>query len=114
IYRTLGRISVEGTQSISFGSGLGEFDFPHEIELWNFKPLKAGTLLAKSKSDKGLIFVRDEHHQDITANYVKIVKKEDSQYFFLQDCVPSMLTSDLDIIHKDCLGYIMKEIDLPQ
>ena len=111
IYQTLGRISVEGTRSISFGNEEGEIAFPHELELWNFKPLKANTLLAKSKSPKDLIFVRDESDRDITSKHVKVVKKDGTQYFFIQDCVPAMLTSDLDIIYKDCLGYVMTEIN---
>lgn len=108
LYQTLGRLCVEGTRSISFSSEHSDLNFPDDLELWNFTPLKAHTLIANSKHNKQQLYVRDENHQDISKDFVYF---KNNQYFLSQDCVPAMLTSDLDVIYKDCLGYLMKPIE---
>ncbi|MCB9026331.1 MAG: succinylglutamate desuccinylase/aspartoacylase family protein [Bdellovibrionaceae bacterium] len=105
LYQTLGRLCVEGTRSISFSNEKLELNFPGELELWNFTPLKAHTLLAYSLHDHQSLYVRDENDKDISEEFIYFKNKH---YYLSQDCVPAMLTSDLDVIYKDCLGYLMK------
>ena len=81
---------------------------PCDIALLNFRPLQAGTPIARRRSDQSipLLIVTNEQDEDVTEKCFALVGDD----LVLNQCaIPSMLTTDVRVIRDDCLGYFMEE-----
>lgn len=110
IFHTLGRITIEGTQSLSFTEHTADICLPKEFDSWNFTELKKGTCFATSDFEHQYLFVRDEDGRNLSDHFFE---RRQKNYYLKNNFIPAMLTMDLDVIKKDCLGYFMTQIELP-
>jgi len=105
IYGMVARIKVREHCSISFGPG-SDVVLRKDLDLLNFQTLAAGEEIGTLNTKiEDCFVVRDEQGQDVTDDYLAL---SDRHVRFGRSVMPSMLTQDLDVIKKDCLGYIME------
>ena len=111
IYITISKIMVPQSLSIGF-SKKNNTDYDicllNTIDAYNFNYLEPGTLLGWiNHPNLSLYSINyDQHidHQFLDTHHNEIRVKT--------PFIPSMFTTEADIIHQDCLGYIMKKLDI--
>ncbi|MCP4499856.1 MAG: hypothetical protein GY822_07830 [Deltaproteobacteria bacterium] len=83
--------------------------FRADFEDFNFKTLPKDTLIG-SVTEKGWsrIKVIGKDGTDLSASFFK---NENGQLYSASDWVPQMITPEPDIIHQDCLCYILRPLD---
>ncbi len=110
LLRTIATIKVDSTVRFGFDPQDPELEWllPFDIALRNFRPLPAGTGFGwrRTGSTSVLLSVINEQDEMVTDDFLTIVNEE----VVLNQCaVPSMLTTNMQIIRDDCLGYFMEE-----
>ena len=111
LFETVATVKVPPTTSFSFSSSDTDLVFAPDLESLNFQELQPGVLLAHRQggSTAGLE-VRDESDRDVTASFLE----SDGQGIRLRrEVIPSMLTSNEQVIRQDCLCYFMERHPLP-
>jgi len=110
LYESIGRILVPHEASFDFSTSPSQADFTFfpNIEDHNFKeiPIKTQLGWANAKSNFQIV-VLDAEGNEIQEEYFAYTN---SEIRVIKPFVPSMFTKDVDIIHRDCLGYIIKRI----
>jgi succinylglutamate desuccinylase len=113
VYKTIARIMVPADTIIDFTGTYDEevsFSFVKEIENYNFSEIAKETILCHSNSDNHLPIVLNNHNKDISSehfyNDTHIIK-------FKKAIIPSMLSTNIQIVLDDCLGYLMEVIERP-
>lgn len=105
IYSMVARIEVRDECSISFAPG-SDIVLRKDLDLLNFRTLAPGEEIGKLGAQiEDCFVVNDARGQDVTKDYLTL---QDQHIRFGRSVMPSMLTLDLDVIKKDCLGYIME------
>lgn len=109
IYHTIARIKLPPECTIGFGKDDVDKDisFIDDIDNLNFMELKEGTLIGWRHNSAVSIQVIDENGVDSGHEYFKY---SDSQILTAKPIIPSMFTKVIEVIHQDCLGYLMEEI----
>ncbi len=107
IYHTVARIKVREECSLGFEPG-ADVVLRDDLDLLNFIELDAGEPLGTLATRvEDCFVVNDEQGRDVTDMYLSAA----SQKVVLGCSVmPSMLTRNLDVIRKDCLGYLMEKL----
>lgn len=103
MYETIGRVLVSPEASIEFGNAEADIVFPADFDTHNFQALSAGTHWAKARAPVPLV-VLDELGHDLTGNFFE---RDGENLKLARDIVPAMITTDRDVIAKDCLCYLM-------
>ena len=122
LYETVGRMVVDPACSFSFGAGGtdgadsaggADVQFRPDLDKLNFVDLDENTALARCRPEKRPIHVLDEHGTDITTEFIHYT---DGNAHLTTKATPSMISHDPDIIRQDCLGYLMRplNLDLPK
>ncbi len=108
LFHTVATIKIAPHISFSFNDSNADLLFFHDLDKLNFSELPAGTVLAKVKSNvQAPIRVINEHFREMFAEYFSIY---DHELRTTCPLMPSMLTTDEDIIKKDCLCYLMERM----
>jgi hypothetical protein len=111
LFHTIATVNVPVDVSFGFASPETDLTFPAELESLNFQELQAGALLANRRPDStARLEVRDEHNRDVSARFLQ---NADRAIRLLLPVIPSMLTTDEQVIRQDCLGYFMERVQLP-
>ena len=110
LLRTVATIKVDSTVRFGFDPNDSQIEWllPFDIAMRNFRPLPAGTGFGRrlNGNTSALLSVIDEQDEIVTEDFLTIVNEE----VVLNQCaVPSMLTTNMQIIRDDCLGYFMEE-----
>lgn len=116
LYHTVATITVPPHISLRFdgqGSLAAEPADLHllpDLDHLNFQELAAGiTLGYVNPGQRGIpLQVTDEDGKDATDRYLRLVAGE---LHTAREVMPSMFTLDVDIIRRDCLGYLMERVD---
>jgi len=110
VYHTVGRMELEPGWRIGFSSSSdAPLRFPAGMDHWNFAPKLAGTQWARLSQPGMPLRVIDASQEDITARFFE---RQADELILVRDATPSMITLDTTIIHDDCFGYLMEEVDL--
>ena len=110
LFHTVAIVKVKPEVEISFTDSDAEVCFRSDLEKLNFCELPAGTGIGEVK-DPGLIpfEVVDENGENV---YDKFFTVDNHRLMTNCDIMPSMLTTESDIIRKDCLCYLMERISI--
>lgn len=111
VFHTMARVVVDKDAKI--GSSENDFDSDllliEELESLNFSSVQPGTLIGKQRDSKLVLTVESEHGEDITDEFLDL---QNGEIRLKKTVVPSMFTRKANIIHMDCLGYLMESIEI--
>ncbi|MEJ2180246.1 MAG: peptidase M14, partial [Gammaproteobacteria bacterium] len=108
LFHTVAIVKVPASVDISFTNSNADVCFRSDLEKLNFCELPAGTGIADIRHPEKIPFtVMDENGNEV---YEKYFKAEQHRLVTRCDIMPSMLTTESDIIRKDCLCYLMERI----
>ena len=82
--------------------------FVNQLDEFNFKQLKVGTVLAKINNSKQMQLI-DKNGRNIFNQFFSIIE---NNLTVKSPFIPCMLTKDAQIAKSDCLGYIMEKISI--
>lgn len=110
VFQTIGKIVIPKDTSYSFDGSTADIQFPENFENLNFSPLAKGFSLATANSSADSpLKVMGNSGSDNTDEFIET---QNGQLVLVQNLTPSMLTTQRDVIEKDCLGYLMKKLSL--
>ena len=110
VYQTIGKIVVPPGNSYSFDGSEAQIIFPQDFENLNFSPLKRDFPLAKTNSSENSpLRVLNNEGSDDTDRFLTL---RNGHLLLARGLTPSMLTTQRDVIEKDCLGYLMQKMSL--
>lgn len=113
IYHSVARIRLAPNTTVSFADNpkymRSNYRFIDTIESLNFTELPENTLIGWYRDDAPMLHIRDEDDNDITQDVFTISHNEIRTRRML---VPSMFTTNVNVIYQDCLGYIMQRYSL--
>ena len=105
LFHTIGTVTVDSNLSVGFDQGV-DLQLCPEIEGYNFKELKQGTLFANTnRKVNNPLIVKNEHGNDVTSDFFALEK---GTIKLTKKVMPAMLTKDLRVIKQDCLCYLME------
>ena len=113
LYHTLARIKVGAESSVHFSidNKGADFSLMPGIEQLNFSKTIDQTFIGwRSDAGKSLILESEEGINIAD----ELIKYKGCEIYLMPGLVPAMLTSRIDIIRKDCLGYLMEEVSVDQ
>lgn len=104
---------VKIPESVSFGfNGNGlDLTLPAELERYNFQELASGTSFGSIDSHISEVFtVTSETGADVFTDYFEL---QAGNIRTRKPVMPSMLTSNLEVVRQDCLCYLMERYMVP-
>jgi hypothetical protein len=106
LFHTVAQVKVSPCTSFGFVPSSGPLVFDPDLDHMNFRELPAGTPFGwVNGCGLEVLDVRDETGAEVGSDYFQI---EEGQLCLNRSVMPSMLTKDLDVIHQDCLCYLME------
>jgi succinylglutamate desuccinylase len=120
LFHTVAIVKIPRDISISFDeaqniSGLDQYMaktiyFSQDLDHLNFHELSTGTSIAHyhATEKKMPLIVTDENGNDASTRFFTL---RNGEICTAREIMPSMFTLDADIIHQDCLGYLMERLN---
>jgi len=110
LFHTVATVSVPENLSIGFGEIETNLQFIEDLDHLNFRELPPGTRLGEFniKDNTPPLRVKNENGEEVTERYFSF---ENNELNTLRPVMPSMFTLNTEIIHQDCLGYLMERMD---
>lgn len=111
LFHTVARVVVPPEVTFSFSHQDADLQFSPNLEKLNFQELPAGTCVARRRPGaRATLAAHDEGGGDASGEFFLI----DSDSIRLRKPVmPSMLTTNAQVIRQDCLCYFMERHPLP-
>ena len=110
LFHTVAIVKVPPKVAFSFTDSNAEVCFRSDLEKLNFCELPAGTGIAELQHPGVIPFtVTDENGNEV---YERFFTSDTHRLVTRCDIMPSMLTTDSDVIRKDCLCYLMERVSL--
>lgn len=108
LFHTVATVKVPPSVEFSFTDSNTDICFRSDLEKLNFCELPAGTGIANMRQpDKIPFTVMDENGNEV---YERFFKTDKHRLVTRCDIMPSMLTTESEIIRKDCLCYLMERL----
>jgi len=108
LFHTAAIVKVLENTSFGFGESGVNISFLNDLDRLNFRELPKGTSLGHIEPNHGLgLEVRDENGKDVTGLYFAL---EDGEIKLRTPVMPSMLTTNHQVIRQDCLCYLMERM----
>ena len=109
LLQTVATIKVNTRSSFCFSgsSTTADLILRNDLARLNFCPLSKGTVLGKQLTGREpALIILNEEDEDVTDDFLAIINDE---IVLNQPAIPSMLTTNPQVIRDDCLGYFMQE-----
>ncbi len=112
VYHTMVRIHVPENARIGFDENFEgrDFSFIPNLDSRNFAELPEDSLLGWRFNPELKLSVMDEDDRDVESDYIEY---QDREIRLKRPAVPSMFSTNEQIVHQDCLGYLMERYALP-
>ena len=107
VFESFGKIKIPDNASIRFNDEVADFNFDAEIENLNFNQVPAGKVFGKSHNINQHLLVYDSNNKLIGNSYFKYVG---TNIVSIESFFPAMITTNVKIVHQDCLCYLLKRI----
>ncbi|MET0089201.1 MAG: M14 family metallopeptidase [Candidatus Thiodiazotropha sp.] len=112
LFHTVAQVKVAADARLGFQPDQGDLVFDPDLDHMNFREVPAGTPLGwVNGSGAEVLDVRDEDGRTVLDDYFVC---EEGLVCFRKRVMPSMLTKDLDVIHQDCLCYLMERLNISE
>jgi succinylglutamate desuccinylase len=109
LFHTKAIVKVSHDVNFSFVDQHADLVFAHDLDTLNFTELSAGTPFGKTHIAGQPFCVTNEAGEEVADQYFAV---ENGEVKTTVPLMPSMLTTDEDVIRKDCLCYIMERMAL--
>ncbi|MDH5479943.1 MAG: M14 family metallopeptidase [Nitrosomonas sp.] len=111
LFHTVAVVRIAPGTQIGFQDDGLDLRLVDNIDHLNFRELPADTLLGwQPLNDELLLRTADEQDHEVSDNYFRL---DGTALKVRRPIMPSMLTRDTQIIHQDCLCYLMERLALP-
>ncbi len=112
VYHTIVRIQVPKEARLGFDENFEgkDFSFVPNLDARNFTELPEGSLIGWRFNPELNLAVMDESDRDVESDFIEYRGRE---IRLKRPVVPSMFSLDEQIVHQDCLGYLMERYNLP-
>lgn len=108
VYESFGKIKLPEGASISFSDEVADFNFPSDIEKFNFNSVYVGEIFGRANNIEQHLLVYDKNNELVGESYFKYVG---TKIVSIEEFYPAMITTDSKIIKQDCLCYILRNFD---
>jgi len=108
VYESFGKIKLPEGASISFSDEVADFNFPSDIEKFNFNSVYVGETFGRANNIEQHLLVYDKNNELVDESYFKYVG---TKIVSIEEFYPAMITTDSKIIKQDCLCYILRNFD---
>lgn len=109
VYYSVAQLRIRPGVGFGFGGEGAQVNFVEDLDHLNFRELPAGTAIARLPGDRGPVLeVVDAQGQEVGDDYLEVM---DGELRLRTAMMPSMLTTDREIVRQDCLGYLMEKLD---
>lgn len=109
VYHSVAQLRISPGVGFSFAGEGAQVDFVEDLDHLNFRELPAGTAIARLHGKPGPVLeVVDAQGREVGDGYLEVV---DDELRLRTAIMPSMLTTDREIVRQDCLGYLMEKLD---
>jgi succinylglutamate desuccinylase len=113
VYKTIARIIIKPNHIIDFNGDYDKdvnFSFISEIESFNFASVSKDTIICHSNESCTVPIVLDNNNNDVSSSYFY---NENTDVKFKKEVIPSMLSTNIQVVLDDCLGYLLEIIERP-
>jgi hypothetical protein len=112
LFHSVAQVKVTPGTRLDFQPNEGDLVFDPDLDYMNFREVPAGTPLGWANGCGAQVLdVRNESGQTVRDDYFVC---EGGLICFRKRVMPSMLTKDLDVIHQDCLCYLMERVNISE
>ena len=112
LFHTVAVVHVVPGTLIGFQEDGLDLRLVDDIDHLNFRELPINTLLGwQQKNSELLLKILDEQDQEVSSDYLHL---DGTALRIRRPLMPSMLTRDTQVIHQDCLCYLMERMALPR
>jgi succinylglutamate desuccinylase len=116
LFHTVATVTVPEDINIAFSEAnaaedtAADIHFVPDLDHLNFRELSSGITLGRIHPARQDIPLRvtDEQGEEVTKRYFQL---EAGELRTVRNVMPSMFTLDVEVIHQDCLGYLMERVD---
>jgi hypothetical protein len=109
LLHTFAIMKVPGEASMSFDGADADFCFRDDLDRLNFNELAAGTCFGRLGAGKS---ARLDVTRADDGTPLSLFTYDDGEICLAEDAIPSMLTRDVQAARLDCLGYLMRRVEL--
>ena len=110
LFHTVAVVKIPEQYQFGFDEAGYDLQFDKEIEYFNFHELAGGTMIGRAREGiERPLDIRDEHDNDVSHQYFEV---EDREIRSRCTVIPAMITTNSEIIRKDCLCYLMERYPL--
>ncbi len=111
VYHTIARIHVPEKSRIGFNGNHKDqdFSFIEDLDLQNFTELPKNAVLGWRYNSQMKLSVIDERDREVGSDFIDYV---DQEIRLKKAVVPSMFSTNEQIVHQDCLGYLMERYSI--
>ncbi len=111
LLHTVAVVKVPPAVSFSFDGSAAQICFRPGLDHFNFSPLPAGTVLARTHSSPpAKLEVIGGHTNNDHSSWFDYL---DGEIRLARPAIPAMLTRDVPAVRADCLCYLMEPMTLP-
>jgi succinylglutamate desuccinylase/aspartoacylase family protein len=111
LFHTVAVVRLAPNVKVGFHEDGLDLRLVEDIDHMNFRELPINTLLGWQQSDSDILLrTSDEQDREVATQYFYL---DGNALRIRQPVMPSMLTRDTQIIHQDCLCYLMERMTLP-
>tara|TARA_B100000959_G_scaffold168373_1_gene176342 strand:+ start:239 stop:1282 length:1044 start_codon:yes stop_codon:yes gene_type:complete len=111
LYHSVARLKVPSNSRVGFDRECNstDFCFMSDLDALNFSELPENAVIGWRGNPNLKLSVKDESGREVGESFIYYEKEE---IRLKRPVVPSMFTTDVQIVHQDCLGYFMERYAL--
>jgi hypothetical protein len=110
LLRTKATVKVKPGLDFTFSGQGSDVCFRPDLDHFNFGALKAGAAIARTSESLPMpLIALDDQGRDITED---LFAQSGGTLAVRKALIPSMATTNVDVVRQDCLFYVMEEVSL--
>lgn len=111
LFHTVAVVRIAPGMTVGFQEDEQDLRLIDNIDHLNFRELPFNTLIGWQKDQHALVLrTTDEQDQEVSERYFYL---DGNALKINRPVMPSMLTRNIQVIHQDCLCYLMERLTLP-
>ncbi|SEN02432.1 M14 family metallopeptidase [Nitrosomonas marina] len=112
LFHTVAVVRIAPGKTVGFQEDEPDLRLIDNIDHLNFRELPHNTLIGWQKNQSELVLrTADERDREVSDRYFHL---DGDTLRISRPVMPSMLTRNIQVIHQDCLCYLMERLTLPE
>lgn len=108
LYESIGQVQITGGVTFGFDAPAATLNLLPGLDRLNFTPVPAGFLLGYCRDQSLPLRVIREDGCNVADEYFAV---DEGRLITRRPLMPSMLSTDVQVVRQDCLGYLMARIE---